>query len=220
MINRLPFLLIGSMILVFLTTAFTSKDARFTVIHKYLDKTETWNNKDNICEFSDTISFPQYSYIENNQNDAKIDSNNVRIRKANLIDLSSSYEEKILTNEEFLDNMTDGGGELKAYYSKDQIDKISLWLGLSYGISTYDYYFENEKLFYIHETFKQFEYIDSTGSFNYSKTEQTFTGRYYFMNDVLYDYETTGHNRFESDEIDPEQVLIEEANIWIEKLKK
>lgn len=220
MINRILFLLIGSMILVLLATAFTSIDTRFPSINKYLDKTETWNNKDNICEFSDTISFPQYSYIENNQNDAKIDSNNVRIRKANLIDLSSSYEEKILTNEEFLDNMTDGGGELKAYYSKDQIDKISLWLGLSYGISTYDYYFENEKLFYIHETFKQFEYIDSTGSFNYSKTEQTFTGRYYFMNDVLYDYETTGHNRFESDEIDPEQVLIEEANIWIEKLKK
>ncbi|WP_282125540.1 hypothetical protein [Marinifilum flexuosum] len=216
MINRLPFLLIGSMILVLLATAFISIDTRFPGI----DKAETWNNKENTCEFSDTTSLPRYSYIENNQNDAKIDSNNVRIRKANLIDLSNAYEEKILTNEEFLDNMTDGGGELKAYYLKGQIDKISLWLGLSYGISTYDYYFENEKLFYIHETFKQFEYVDSTGSFNYSKTEQTFTGRYYFMRDILYDYETTGHNRFESDEIDPEQVLIEEANIWIEKLKK
>jgi len=219
MIKRFTFLLIGLLGVVLLITLFVPKIKRFFDVDKCLDRGGRWNYEKNICEYSDTISLVKELYLEDSNN-AKMDSNIVRIEKAKLIDLNNTYEKRILTNEEFLDNMTDGGGELKGYYSKGQLKKISLWVGLSYGRSIFDYYFDNGKLIYIHETFKQFEYVDSIGSFDYSKTEQTFRGRYYFMNDVLYDYETTGHNRFESDEVDPEEVLIEETNIWIDKFEK
>jgi len=33
----------------------------------------------------------------------------------------------------------------------------------------------------------------------------------YFANDKLVDYMTTGHNRFENDNIDPQQILLTEA---------
>jgi len=219
MIKRFTFLLIGLVGVVLLITLFMPKIKRFIDIDKCLDRGGRWNYGKNICEYSDTVSLVKESYIKED-NKAKIDSNSVRVNKAKLIDLNNAYEERVLTNEEFLDNMTDGGGVLKGYYLKGQLEKISISVGLSYGQSSFDYYFENEKLFYILETFKQFEYIDSIGSFDYSKTEQTFRGRYYFMSNVLYDYETTGHNRFESDEIDPEETLIKETNVWMDKLKK
>ncbi|NOU60431.1 hypothetical protein [Marinifilum caeruleilacunae] len=220
MIKRFTFLLIVLVGVLLFIFGFVPRVKRFFEIDKCLDRGGRWNYEKNICEYSDTLTFAEELKPDGGKNNAKIDSNHVRIEKARLIDLNTGYEERILTNEEFMDNMTDGGGELIGYYSNGQIEKVSLWVGLSYGISTYDYYFENETLIYVHETFKQFEYVDSTGSFNYSKTEQTYRGKYYFMNKVLYDYETTGHNRFESDEIDPEKVILEEVDSYIEKLMK
>lgn len=117
-----------------------------------------------------------------------------------------------------MEQMTDGGGELTGYFTNGEIQKMEIRVGLSYGISEFEFFYKDSKLYFVLETFKQFMYNEETGSFNYSKTEQTFRGEYLFTNP--FDYETLGHNRFENDEIDPEEVLRDEANNYLTILKK
>ena len=67
-----------------------------------------------------------------------------------------TYETISLENEEFIENMTDGGGILKGYFLGNEIQKIVIWVGVSNGKYEFDYYFRNSKLFYMVESFKQF----------------------------------------------------------------
>jgi len=202
-------------VIAIIAIVFSLKFNRLLKIDECLDKGGSWNNERNDCQYADSFHLTKKTLIE--RDNTKIDSNIKWLKKAKNIDLDKSFNLKILKNEEFLDVTTDGGGLLKAYYRNKQIVKISLWLGLSYGNSTFDYYFNNKKLFYIYETFNQFIYIDSINGFNYNKTETTFIGKYYFMNDILFDFETTGHNRFEDNKIDPEEILLKETSHWVNK---
>jgi len=87
-------------------------------------------------------------------------------------------------------------------------------------MATFDYYFEKEKLVFIYEVFSAFFMDDSTGTLNYEKTLINFIGRYYLQDNKLIDNETTGHNRFEDDEIDMERLLLVEMNDSMLRLKK
>lgn len=136
------------------------------------------------------------------------------------IDTDTSFERITLTNEQFMSQMTDGGGELIGYFKKGKIQKITKRIGLSYGIETFDYYFFNEKLLFIYETLNGFVPNDSLGTLDQTKTELNFIGRYYFKNKKLIDSETTGHNRFERDDIDMETVLLEETEDNLSMLKE
>ncbi|WP_299990255.1 hypothetical protein [uncultured Pontibacter sp.] len=125
-----------------------------------------------------------------------------------------------LENEEFLGSMTDGGGILTGYYETGIIRKIHQWVGLSNGIEIKEYYFQNGSLIFVYEKFNAFVYDSKKEQFDQSKTERTFEGRYYFNNQKLIDYVTTGHNRFEDDSIDPEKTLLKEANDYFNLLNK
>ncbi|WKV14031.1 hypothetical protein [Marivirga harenae] len=124
-----------------------------------------------------------------------------------------SYKSVILENEEFLENMTDGGGILKGYFSGDKIVKIELWAGVSNGKHEFDYYFKDSELYYIVESFKRYSYDVDSDTWDYSKMDQVFHGDYLFS--PTFDYETMGHNRFENDEIDPEEILAEEVEKYL-----
>ncbi|XOV93193.1 MAG: hypothetical protein ACFHWX_00495 [Bacteroidota bacterium] len=117
-----------------------------------------------------------------------------------------------------MEQVTDGGGELTGYFENGEIKKMKLRVGLSYGIEELEFYFQSSKLYFVLETFNQFQYNDETGKFNYSKTDLTFRGDYLFI--TPFDYETLGHNRFENDELDPEIVLKEEAEEYLNILSK
>lgn len=95
---------------------------------------------------------------------------------------------------------------------------MELRIGHSYGVNELEFFYKDSKLFFVMETFKQFRYNEELGSFNYSKTDQTFRGEYLFGDP--FDYETLGHNRFENDELDPEEVLRKEAEEYLGTLKK
>jgi hypothetical protein len=125
-----------------------------------------------------------------------------------------------LENEEFLANMTDGGGALTGYYEAGTIRKIHQWVGLSNGFEIKEYYFKNGRLIFVYEEFNAFVYDSKKEQFDQSKTERTFEGRYYFNNQKLIDFATTGHNRFEDDSIDPEKTLLAEANDYLRLLDK
>jgi hypothetical protein len=142
------------------------------------------------------------------------------IQRVEFINKDTSLTKVILENEEFLTQVTDGGGELIGYFKKGQIQKITRKIGLSYGIETYDYYFTNGQLIFIYELLNGFIYNESISKFDYTKTEVNFTGRYYFKVNKLIDSETTGHNRFEDDTLDIETTLTKEMNECLDKLKR
>lgn len=142
------------------------------------------------------------------------------IEQVNLINNDSIYEKVTLNNEEFLNHMTDGGGELVGYFKNGLIQKITATVGLSYGIVTYNYYFNDENLIYVYETRDGFIYNEDLNKFDYAKTERNFAGQYFFKNDKLIDLETLGHNRFEDTEIDIEKTLLSEIGEYSKLVKQ
>jgi hypothetical protein len=136
------------------------------------------------------------------------------------INKDTSYTTVVLENEEFLDQMPDGGGMLTGYYKNGEIRKIVKWIGISYGVEIMEYYFKEGQLIFVFEQFKSFVYDEKNNELDLTKTEVSFEGRYYFNKKKLIDYVTTGHNRFEDDAIDPEKTLLEEANADKEMLYK
>lgn len=125
------------------------------------------------------------------------------------IHLDTNLKSITLQNEEFLENMTDGGGELTAFYKKNRIYKIYQSVGISYGVGITEYYYSKDKLMFVREKFNAYNY-DSL-SFDYSKTTTTFSGFYYFDNDKLIHSTSTGHNRFEGESIDPAKFYLDES---------
>lgn len=115
-----------------------------------------------------------------------------------------------LENETFLDQLTDGGAELKGYFDNDELVKILAKAYLSDGIETNEYYFKSNQLFYVRETFERYEYIDSLGTFKPEKTEVSFIGEYVFKNKLLIDLESLGHSNIEATEVDIEKMIISE----------
>ena len=61
-------------------------------------------------------------------------------------------------------------------------------------------------------------YDADSDTWDYSTLKRTFRGDYLFY--PTFDYETIGHNRFENDELDPEQVLSEEAEEYLKLLQE
>ena len=136
------------------------------------------------------------------------------------INADNDLKKVTLENEEFLENMTDGGGELTGYFNKGQIKKFPQWVDLSNGNKTTEFYFKNGHLIFVYEKFASFPFNTKTEQLDHTKTETTFEGRYYFHNNKLIDYRTTGHNRFEDDTIDPEKTLLKEASKDVKQLTK
>jgi hypothetical protein len=108
------------------------------------------------------------------------------------INNDTTLKKKTLQNEEFLDNMTDGGGELTGYYKNNGLVKIVEWIGLSYGNMTREFYFSKSQLFFVYEKFESFARDDTTGEADLSTTKKTFEGRYYFNNNKLIQHKTSG----------------------------
>ncbi len=92
--------------------------------------------------------------------------NKIRIA-VELIDKDTGHTTKTLTTEQFLQEMTDGGGELTGFFKNGQLVKIIERIGLSSCVNITEYYLQDHKLIFVHHQGKEFEYIDSTATFNY-----------------------------------------------------
>jgi hypothetical protein len=107
------------------------------------------------------------------------------------INQTSDYQVVSLSHEDFLENMTDGGGQLQGYFRKDEIQKIFESVGLSYCMQTKEYYFWDNKLIFVYEKEVSFK-MDSLGTLDHSKVGPVFEGRYYFSDDKLISTQTKG----------------------------
>jgi hypothetical protein len=102
-----------------------------------------------------------------------------------------------LQNEDIPGETTDGGEQLTGFFNGDSICKINDWIGLSFGVKQYEYYFTNGQLIFVYETEKGFHANDSLGSIDQTKLDLIFEGRYYLDKDKLIDRKIKGQKRFE-----------------------
>jgi hypothetical protein len=98
------------------------------------------------------------------------------------IDKVSGYQIKTLTNEEFLGDMTDGGGELKAYYLNGALLKITAKVYLSSCITIIDYYFKHNNLIFTYTQGNEWQYDENLNNYNPRKIRLEMECRLYFEN--------------------------------------
>lgn len=127
------------------------------------------------------------------------------------INKDTTLRKVTLENEEFLENMTDGGGELQGFYKEKQIKKIYEWVGFSNGINIKEFYFNDDQLIFAYEKFDSFKYDDKKNEFDFSKTKTIFEGRYYFRNKKLFSFSLKGKKSSVGQDETTEKNLLESA---------
>ncbi|MBK9176242.1 MAG: hypothetical protein IPM46_07880 [Flavobacteriales bacterium] len=90
------------------------------------------------------------------------------------------YELRTLENEEFLEQMTDGGGDLTGMFKNGELIKVVKRVGLSSCVDITEYYFRNSQLVFVSAQGLEFAYIDSTASFDPDVQQVTMEGRFYY----------------------------------------
>ena len=71
------------------------------------------------------------------------------IEQIDKINQEKDFKKVTLRNEEFMENMTDGGGEMTGFYKNGIIYKVYQRIGVSYGIYLIEYYYEDNKLIFV-----------------------------------------------------------------------
>lgn len=131
--------------------------------------------------------------------------------QVDVISRERDYQTVTLNNEQFLGQMTDGGGQLVGYFKDGYLKKVVERLGLSYGVMTYEYYFSDGQLVFVKEKEEDFP-ADNTGTLDYSKLELAFEGNYYFDQGKVINVQTTGKKRvFENEQDNTGEVFLDYA---------
>ena len=111
------------------------------------------------------------------------------------INREEDYETKTLENEEFLEQMTDGGGELTAWIRDGRVVKMTEWVGLSSCVNVTEYYLQDSQLVFISVQGSEWAYVDSTGSFDPAVQNVTMEARFYFDDNALIKSDLNGSTR-------------------------
>ena len=101
------------------------------------------------------------------------------------INNDSGYSIRKLENEEFLEQMTDNGGELTGYFKNGKLVKIIEWIGLSSCVNITEYYLQDNKLIFVFTKGSESPYIDSLETFDHSRLIKTMECRFYYNNNKL-----------------------------------
>ncbi len=111
------------------------------------------------------------------------------------INNGSGYKIKTLSNEEFLDKMPDGGGELQAYYRNGELVKIVEKIYLSSCISITEYYLKNGILMFAYAQGKEWFYNERLNKFDPKKITLKMECRFYYENSKMIESILKGQTR-------------------------
>ena len=98
------------------------------------------------------------------------------------INKGSGFKIKKLSNEQFLDEMPDGGGELQAYYRNGELIKIVEKIYLSSCINMTGYYLKDNKLIFVYTQGKEWSFNEQLNKFDPKKISLKMECRFYFEN--------------------------------------
>jgi hypothetical protein len=115
-----------------------------------------------------------------------------------IINQNKTLKKVKLENGDFLKEMPDNGCSLTGFFKSDTILKMDVWIGLSYCIKEYHYYFKDKQPIFIYETEDDFPYDKNTGLLNTDKVNRAFEGRYYLNAGKVMDTKTKGKKRMDS----------------------
>jgi hypothetical protein len=132
-------------------------------------------------------------------------------KSVNVLTSLSITDSAVLEDEDFLENMTDGGSTLTGYFSNGELIKISEWVGLSYGVIQQHFYFAKERLVFVSQT-EDYFYTDTAGT-DHSKFENDFRSEFYFTAEKLLEQVSSGSRRF-NEEKDKEAELLTDAFVY------
>lgn len=137
-----------------------------------------------------------------------------------LINSDPALKKLTLKNEAFLEQMTDGGGELTGFYKNGQLVKIVAWIELSDGNKVVEYYFKNGALIFVYGQFNTWVYNAKRDEFDHSKTKILFEGRYYFHQQKLLEQITQGYMHADDEPFYKEQNLLTTASQYTRLLEQ
>lgn len=119
-----------------------------------------------------------------------------KIRQAvHQINKDSGYSIRKLSEEDFLEEVPDNGGELTGYFKNGQLVKMIEWIGLSSCVNITEYYLQNGKLIFAYTNGSESPYIDSLQEFDHSKLNKAMECRFYFDNDKVLKKSIAGSTR-------------------------
>ena len=101
------------------------------------------------------------------------------------INRDSGYVIKKVDGETFLDQASDNGGQLTAYFRNGQLVKMIEWVGLSSCVDIIEYYLQDDKLIFTYTSGSEAPYVDSLQSFDQGKLNKTMECRFYFDNGII-----------------------------------
>ena len=96
------------------------------------------------------------------------------------INTDTSYTTRSIENEQFLQQMTDGGGDMTGYFHNGELVKIIERVGLSSCVNITEYYFDDSNLIFVYAIGREFLYVDSLAAFDASSQSTTMECRFYF----------------------------------------
>lgn len=117
-------------------------------------------------------------------------------RKFKHINSDTGYQVRTLEGEQFLEQTTDGGGQLSGYFKQGQVRRIVESVGLSYGMLITEYYFWDGQLFFVYEKEADYPYVDSLQEIDHTTLIPAFEGRYYFTGRKIFETKYSGRKRF------------------------
>jgi hypothetical protein len=139
-----------------------------------------------------TLTFVLFCTVTLAQTDNSLNKIRKTVEQTNK---DKSLTTKTLDNEQFLQQTTDGGGQLTGYFKNGQLVKIIEWVGLSSCIDITEYYLKDDKLIFVYSQGKELQYIDSIATFNSNQQTLTMECRFYIHNDTLLKSILTGSTR-------------------------
>ena len=155
--------------------------------------------------FSISILFCLSGYGQTNQTQ-KTDSLIKKLRKEfQAINSDTTLKTILLEGDEFMEQATDGGGELSGYFKNKSLVKIVEQVGISHGNRTREFYFKDNKLFFVFSKFESF--MQTNNGLDLSKVKTSFEGRYYFSNEKLVMKKTTGENSLGAEPLNGKELV-------------
>ncbi len=111
------------------------------------------------------------------------------------INNGKGYKIVTLSNEQFLDEMTDGGGELMGYYKNGELVKIDEKIYLSSCIHSTTYFVKQNELIFAYTQGKEWFYDKRLDQFDPKKIMLKMELRFYFENSKMISSNLKGETR-------------------------
>lgn len=141
-------------------------------------------------------------------------------REVEAIDQLDSVSTLTLMDAELCRQWSATHGVIQSVYREDgTIAKLEVTTFEAYGVQVFHFYLQNELPIYVVDRYYRFS-DPNQSSADPPRFDGGFHGTYLFVNGSLIDRISLGHNRFENEENDAEELFLKECGQYLEAVKK